>query len=95
MSENNGRNGWAKLAINFLAGALWFCLTTSIIIIATNVIANDKESRARDDKIKECIELKIENIQKEQSLMRKESSEQFTQILVAIAELKAKISNVK
>lgn len=84
MPDSNGRNWW----IRWLVGSLWGVLVLAMITIGNNVIANDKEARARDDKIKEVVEVKLEKIQVEQKLMRKEANEKFTQILVKLAEIK-------
>ena len=85
MTMQNGTKNWV---IKWLVGALWGLLVLALATLTNNVIANDKESRDRDDHIKESVEKKIEHFRKEQQVMRKESNEKFTQILVSLAELK-------
>lgn len=47
----NGKTKW----ILWLAGIVFFLLTTWLSGLTTNVIANDKASRERDSSVKECM----------------------------------------
>jgi len=80
----NGRNGWIK----WLVGALWGILVLAITTIGNGVVANDKESRARDIEITDKVEKKLDEIHKEQTVAQREMDLRFTEVLVAIAELK-------
>lgn len=67
MTKSN-EHSWTK----WLVGAVWFCLTTAIIITGNNVIANDKTAtkvheeireelkRAEDEALDRCEELRLE-----------------------------------
>lgn len=66
MAEQRPLNGWA---VKFLVGALWTVVFTSLTIIGTNVIANDKESRARDDRIKTSIQQELKEVKTQQTAL--------------------------
>ena len=46
MPDNNGKTYW----IRWLVGIMWGALVMILMLIGNNVIANEKASRARDDK---------------------------------------------
>lgn len=81
----------------FIVGGLAAFFCTVVFFIGNNVIANDKASRNRDVSIKEKLETKIENNQKEiyekLTQIQKEQSDNFKQISVALAKLETKIEN--
>ena len=58
MAETNGRNGWIK----WLVGVLWGLVVLILLTTVTNVIANDKASRERDQKIKDDVHNNKESI---------------------------------
>ena len=81
MAENGEKTYWVR----WLVGTLWAVVFVSITTLATNLIANDKDSRNRDiglddriDKIEQCaastnVKLAyIEESLKEQKEMSKE-----------------------
>ena len=61
MPETNGRT---KL-IFWLAGCLWFCLTTAIIFTGNVVNANDKTNTKEHNEIKKDMQICLDNLRKE------------------------------
>jgi len=58
MAENGSRP-W----VMWLAGTIVTMLTIALTTIGNAVITNDKDSRSRDDKIEECVNLAVSNQQ--------------------------------
>jgi len=58
MAENGSRP-W----VMWLAGTIVTMLTIALTTIGNAVITNDKESRSRDDKIEDCLNLAVSNQQ--------------------------------
>lgn len=79
MAEN-GRNGLIKWLLGVLFTIIFTIMTTHV----GYTVANDKESRARDDGIGNKVELAMNDARKE----RKEIDQKLTDILVAIEKLK-------
>ena len=74
----NGLNGWAK----WLVGVLFTILFTAFTTLTTAVIANDKDSRDRDIKLTEQLNICI----KEQMMTNQ-------QILIALARIESDLKN--
>ena len=91
MNNGNGKQRW----IFWLVGTITFIITSTLTMTITNVIANDKASRERD----ECIEkeARVERIEmrKEVTKELKELNTSQTQILIALAELKKDLNNAR
>ena len=79
MAEN-GNGYWAK----WLVGVVTTCIITALTMIGTNVIANDQNSRLRDD----CLDDKFNAYAKEQTKINGD-------ILVVLADIKADVRWVK
>jgi len=77
---NNGKSKW----IFWLAGALWFILTTAVVSIANNVITNDKESRTRDA----CLEKDVVRLERANSI-------RFEAIMCQLSEIKTEQKYIK
>lgn len=95
----SNKNGMIIRVVCTLIVILWGALTTVILFMGNTVKANDnkatvehtairKEFKQDDDKVRKELMLKIEAVQMEQKIMRKETSLGFTKVLVAIAEIK-------
>lgn len=80
MINNNGKS-WA---IKWLLGILFTVIFTILSTHVSYTIANDKESRARDDAIKDKLEIALCDARKE----RKEINQKLTEILIAIEHIK-------
>jgi len=78
MSTNNGY--WVK----WLVGILTTLIITALTMMGNNVIANDKDSRERDD----CIEIKLNSCIVDQTKVN-------TEILIALAEIKTDVGYIK
>lgn len=87
MVNGNG-NGWI---VRWLVGALWGLLTTALIIIGTNVIANDKAGRARDENTKDNYKKADVEIRQEMRKVEKENAVRFEVIMVQLARIEAKL----
>jgi len=85
------KNNWI---VKTLLGFLFLIIFTAITTLANYLVANDKESRARDTEIVE----KIEEIKDEQNGKLDEIKTtqmiKFTDILIAIAELKKEVEYI-
>jgi hypothetical protein len=79
MAENP--KGWIT---QFLVGALWFLIITAILTIGNNLIASDKDSRARDS----ILENKLNDCVLEQTKVNQE-------ILITLAKLSTDIDYIK
>jgi len=80
------KNGWL---VKSLFGFLFIILVT----ISTNVIANDRASRQRDDEIKTEAVLSERRLSKTLDDIKTEQNEKFTEILVSLGKLQTKIEN--
>lgn len=76
----NGNSGWTKWLVSIIWGVLVLVLITTV----NNVIANDKDSRARDEAICTKIVINKEERMKETQL-----------ILVALAEIKSELGYIR
>ena len=79
MAEN-GNGYWTK----WLVGIVTTCIITALTMIGTNVIANEQNSRSRDDNLEEKLNLCV-----------REQTKVNTEILVALAEMKNDLSYIK
>lgn len=77
MADNNGRNWW----IRWLVGSLYALIILAITTIATNVIANDRQSRDRDDDIKTMV-----------YEQERRNAERFEAILCQLTEIKTQVT---
>lgn len=84
MQTNNNKN-WV---IKWLLGVLFTIIFTAMTTHVTYTVANDKESRTRDEKIKEKVEVRIDELRYEQKAMRQETNANFTKIFVSLAQIK-------
>ena len=89
MTTGNGKMTW----IFWLVGALWFILTTTLVITVSSVIANDISSRDRDCVIEKDARYEKVELRKELLIEIKELNNSNKQILIALAELKRDINN--
>jgi len=81
MAEQNlNGNGWVKWLVSILWGAVVLILLTTV----NNVIANDKDSRLRDEQICNRMAINKEERLKETQL-----------ILVALAEIKGELTYIR
>jgi hypothetical protein len=74
-------NGWTKYLVGVLVSLLFFIVMPMLI---TNVIANDKDSRCRDEEIKR-------EVQKN----RNEQQQLNQEILVSLTEMKSDLKYIK
>ena len=74
---NNGKQKW----IFWLVGTITSIIVISISTLTANVVANDKDSRDRDDKIEHYVTTELKEF-------RKETNQTLTKMLVALAEIK-------
>ena len=81
---SNGNGYWTK----WLVGILWALIITVITTIGTNLIASDKDSRARDIRLEDKCVQRYELICEKLNISCQKQSDTNQQILVALAELK-------
>ncbi len=84
MAEKNGK--W-QLAFWIMSGVFM----SAIVFMANNVIANDKASRQRDTEITEKVVEQHTKVVEKIQVNQEETNAALTKILVAIAEIKAKV----
>jgi len=80
MANGNG-NGWV---LKSLVGFLLTTIFAVLMFIGSNVIANDKDSRTRDDKIKENCRISMEK----QTIVNQA-------ILISLTEIKSDLKYIK
>ena len=79
-SVSNGNGKW----VMWLGGLLFTILFTGFTTLTNNVIANDKDSRKRDEKIADCMTTSII----EQKMVNQE-------ILIALKEMQTDLKYIK
>ena len=78
---NNGKmNGWTRALVGFLFTIIFFVITT----MSGYIIANDKESRTRDDQTKDMV---VEGQKIQQKVNEK--------ILITLAKIETDLSYIK
>ena len=95
---DNGRNRW----LLWTAGIIMTFILTAITFLGTNVVANDKEARARDSSLEIRLSQRIEKNQERIQINQEKNQEKLevinkgtTDILVAIAELKKDVQKIQ
>ena len=84
---NNGNRSWTI----WLSGIIATLLTTAILFLGNNLIANDKESRQRDNEIEQRVVIKIDKLQQELYTKLDKMIEAQNKTNIAIASLEEKI----
>ena len=88
-------NGWTK----WLVATLWGVLVMVVCFMGNVVKANDEKSTSKDEiiiekiyvgdnKVRKELQDEIALLRNEQKIMRQDMSKGFTEVLVAIAEIK-------
>ena len=98
-TNGNGTNWWLR----WLVGAIWGIITVAMLTLASNVIANDKASRDRDDVIEHssidrhaeqakqlaAVQADIREIKTVQCYIQRDQKEGFEEVKEMIKELHA------
>ena len=79
-SVSNGNGKW----LVWLAGILFTVLLTGFTTLTSHVVANDKDSRSRDEKITDCLT---------SSILEQKATNQ--EILIALAEVKSDLKYLR
>ena len=85
------KNGWAK----WLASCLWGILIAVLMFMGNTIKANDEASRGRDIAITEKMEVIKDEQNGKLDSIKTEQMKKFTDILVAIAELKKDVERIQ
>ena len=91
MQNGNGKSKW----VHYLVGTITTIILMAFLFMGRSVVANDRLSRERDDKIATEARAEKTELRKEINAELKEINSSNMKILIAIAELKKDIQSIK